>query len=141
MHDIQFESEDTVTPEEKRATLLKLYEEGLLHDENGKLSIENKNRILEAFGFGGYENARDISSLHLAKASEENLALREGEVEPDVYDEHSLHITEHTRFLLSTEFKRSRVKEGLKARFLKHIEEHEKMEKEKKKKKKEEEKV
>jgi hypothetical protein len=33
------------------------------------------------------------------------------------------------------------VKEGLKARFLKHIEEHEKMEKEKKKKKKEEEKV
>ena len=29
-------------------------------DENGKLTAENKARILEAFGFGGFENARDI---------------------------------------------------------------------------------
>lgn len=127
VHDIEFESEETTTPEEKRVTLLKLYEEGLLTDENGKLSAENKNRILEAFGFGGYENARDISTLHIAKASEENLALRSGDVDPDVYDDHALHITEHTRFLLSTEFKRSRVQEGLKQKFLKHIQKHKEM--------------
>ena len=127
VHDIQFETEESTSPEEKRSTLLKLYEEGLLTDENGKLSMENKNRILEAFGFGGYENARDISALHMAKADEENLALRETEVEVDEYDDHALHVNEHIRFLLSAEYKRSRNKENLKERFMKHIETHKKL--------------
>ena len=52
------------------------YEAGLLTDKEGNLTQENKHRILEAFGFGGYENARDISSLHIAKAGEENLTLK-----------------------------------------------------------------
>ena len=70
--DVQFETQEAVTPEEKRATILKLYECGVLTDENGKLSPENKSRVLEAFGFGSYENAQDISALHIAKAGEEN---------------------------------------------------------------------
>ena len=51
-----------------------------------------------------YENARDISALHIAKASEENLDLKSAEFMPDSYDEHGLHITEHIRFLLSFYF-------------------------------------
>ncbi len=127
--DIQFESQEAASPEEKRATLLQLYQAGLLTDENGNLTTENKHRILEAFGFGGYENARDISTLHIAKAGEENLALRQGDVEVDEYDEHGLHITEHTRFLLSAEFKRAKNREDWKKRFLAHIAEHKKSEK------------
>ncbi len=127
VNDLQFESQDASTPEEKRATLLKLYEAGLLTDEEGKLTSENKNRILEAFGFGGYENAKDISALHRGKAVEENLELREGELLPDCYDEHDTHILEHTRFLLSAEFKNSRNKEDWKKKFLTHIEAHKKM--------------
>ncbi|MBO5412472.1 MAG: hypothetical protein J6A38_05290 [Clostridia bacterium] len=122
--DIQFESQESASPEEKRATLLQLYEAGLLTDENGKVSKENKHRILEAFGFGGYENARDISSLHIAKALEENLTLRQEDVGVDEYDDHALHIVEHTRFLLSAEFKRAKNKEEWKKRFLAHIGEH-----------------
>ena len=49
VNDIQFEPIENTTPEERKATLLKLYEAGLLTDENGQLSQENKNRILEAF--------------------------------------------------------------------------------------------
>ncbi len=123
VNDIQFESNQISSPEEKKAVLLQLLEAGLLTDEDGKLSKENKQRILDAFGFGGYENARDISSLHIAKASEENLALLNGEVEVDSYDEHSLHVVEHTRFLLSEEFKK--VKDGqVKARFEAHLQAH-----------------
>ncbi len=129
--DIQFESVEASTPEEKRSVLLKLYEAGLLTDEEGKLTKENKNRILEAFGFGGYENARDISALHIAKASEENLALTEGEVEVDCYDDHDLHVTEHTRFLLSESFKKLGSAES-KERFIAHVAAHKEKKKEEK---------
>ncbi len=129
VNDIQFEANQLSTPEEKKATLLQLYEAGLLTDENGEISKENRHRILEAFGFGGYENARDISALHIAKASEENLEMKQGEVEVDSYDDHELHITEHTRFLLSEEFKKFRNSE-MKKRFEAHVAAHVKRKKE-----------
>ena len=130
VNDIQFEPLENTTPEERKATLLKLYEAGLLTDEKGELSQENKNRILEAFGFGGYENARDISSLHIAKAQEENLSLKTGEVQVDSYDEHELHVTEHIRFLISSEFKKVSDKERAKKYFEAHIAAHKKKKKE-----------
>ena len=125
--DVQFETEEAVTPEQKRATLLQLYEAGVLIGDDGKLSAENKNRILEAFGFGNYENARDISSLHIAKAGEENLDLKTGKVAVDEYDDHALHITEHTRFLLSAEIRKLGEKgEAMKKRYVEHIALHKK---------------
>ncbi len=130
VNDIQFETAETTTPEEKRTMLLKLYEAGLLTDEEGKVSKENKTRILEAFGFNGYENTRDISALHITKASEENLALQKTAVEVDTYDDHALHITEHTRFLLGEEFKKRGNKE-IKERFAAHIRAHEEKKEEK----------
>ncbi len=123
--DIQFEPSEASSPEEKRRVLLELYQAGLLSDENGRVSKENKNRILEAFGFGGYENARDISALHMAKAREENLHLKEEGVAVDSYDDHPLHTVEHTRFLLSEEFKKLGNDE-VKKRFEAHLEEHKK---------------
>ncbi len=123
VNDIQFESNEASTPEEKKAVLLKLYEAGLLADEEGNLSKENKNRILEAFGFGSYENAKDISALHIAKAEEENLSLKSAPVAVDEYDEHALHIVEHTRFLLSEAFKKIK-DEQVKERILAHIRAH-----------------
>ena len=107
--------------------MLNLYEAGLLTNDEGKLTTENKNRILEAFGFGSYENAKDISALHIEKADEENLEMKEVDVAVDEYDDHALHIAEHTRFLLSAEFKKSTKKEELKKRFLLHMEAHKRM--------------
>ena len=124
VNDIQFESNEITSPEEKKSVLLQLYQAGLLSDENGNVTKENKNRILEAFGFGSYENARDISSLHIAKAGEENLQLKEEQADVEEYDDHALHINEHTRFLLSEEFKRVKDKQGVKDRVLAHIKAH-----------------
>ncbi len=121
--DIQFESTAASSPEEKQATLLRLLEAGLLTDEEGKLSKENKQRVLDAFGFGSYENARDISALHVAKAGEENLTMKATEVAVDEYDDHALHSVEHTRFLLSEEFKKIK-DESTRARYLAHLREH-----------------
>ena len=129
VNDIQFESFENFTPEEKKATLLRLYEAGLLTDKDGKLSQENKNRILEAFGFGSYENARDLSALHLAKAREENLELRNTDMQPDGYDDHDLHVSEHVRYLLSAEFKRAKDQAEQKKRFEAHIARHKQLKK------------
>jgi len=126
VNDIQFESQETSTPAEKKATLLRLFEAGVLTNDDGKLTAESKNRILEAFGFGSYENAKDISSLHIAKAGEENLDMKEADMQVDEYDDHDLHVSEHIRFLLSAEFKRSRNKEEIKKRFMAHIKAHKK---------------
>lgn len=130
VNDLQFESQDALSPEAKREQLLRLYEAGLLTDENGNLTTENKNRILEAFGFGCYENAKDISALHMAKALEENLEMKDKDVDIDEYDEHDLHVTEHTRFLLSAEFKNDKNMAILKKRYLAHIAKHKKQLKE-----------
>ena len=127
VNDIQFESNDAATPEEKRETLLRLYQAGLLTDKDGNLTQENKNRILAAFGYGSYENAKDISSLHIAKASEENIEMADGEIEVDSYDDHELHIGEHVRYLLSSEFKNNKKNSTLKGRFEAHIAQHKKM--------------
>ena len=67
--------------------------------------------------------------MHIAKAGEENLEIKEKEVLPDPYDDHALHINEHTRYLLSAEFKRSKNREELKKRFTAHLEAHKKMQK------------
>ena len=136
--DVQFESTDSTSPERKKATLLELFNAGLLCDEDGKLTTENKNRILEAFGFGGYENARDISALHTAKAREENIDMKTVDKEVDEYDDHELHILEHTRFLLSSEYKNMRNADELKARYVAHIQKHKKQKKQMEKEMKEE---
>ncbi|MBR2330500.1 MAG: hypothetical protein IKA40_04570, partial [Clostridia bacterium] len=121
--DIQFETQEAVNSEEKRATLLRLFEAGILTDEDGKITPENKNRILEAFGYGTYENAQDISALHIAKAGEENLEMKSADVAVDEYDEHDLHVIEHTRYLLSSAFKKTKDK-VLKDRITAHIAAH-----------------
>ena len=129
--DISFECEEKETSIDKKETLLKLLEAGLLFDDEGKITMENKNRILEAFGFGTYENSRDISALHIAKAGEENIDLKTKDVAPDCYDDHELHIGEHTRFLLSSEFKTCKNQEKIKQKFIAHIEEHKRLREEK----------
>lgn len=126
--DLVFDAEQTISQEERQETIMKLLNVGLFADENGKISTATKHKILDAFGFGDYENARDISALHIIKAEEENVELMRNSVAVDGYDDHELHIVEHTRFLLSGEYKK-RENSALKERVCEHIAEHEKRKK------------
>lgn len=103
--DVSFTSESVQTPERKKNAVLELLSLGLLADEDGKLSRDTKNKVLETLGYGNLSSAKDISALHIAKAEKENLQLMHGEeVFPEEYDDHELHYAEHVRFLLSEEF-------------------------------------
>lgn len=121
--DIRFVGEVAATPAEKRETLLSLFTAGLLTDENGKVAKEHRNKILDAFGFGDEKNARDISALHVAKASDENVLFLANEVAVEEFDDHALHVNEHTRYLLSSVFEKGD-KNEVKERVLRHLRAH-----------------
>ncbi|MGN0822793.1 MAG: hypothetical protein ACI4NG_03375 [Candidatus Gallimonas sp.] len=118
--DVQFDTEYDRTPEQLREEMLNLLNLGLLKDENGKLSDDTRNKLLEALGYGSFENARDISRLHVKKAERENVLLAQRDVEAATYDDHELHVTEHTRALLSG----GEDTEATRERIMRHLESH-----------------
>ena len=128
--DVVFETDndETDSPSKRRSLIYELYNMGLLADENGKVSDETRERVLDALGFGGLEAARGLSALHANKAAEENLRLCSQEVPADYYDDDEAHISAHTRFLLSDEFKNE---PGQKERFVAHLQAHEAQKREK----------
>ena len=122
--DVVFEADagNANSPSERRSLIYELYRLGLLEDETGRVPVQTKEKILDALGFGGLENARGIASLHTDKAAEENLTLVKEPLSADWFDDDALHIAAHTRFVLSDEFKGAA---DAKERFIAHIKEHE----------------
>lgn len=94
-------NELTETPAQRKNMLLDLYKYGLLNDENGKLSNRNRAKLLEALGYGVWESQQDVTNLHIKRAVKENVELEE--INPREIDDHDVHISEHTKFLLSSE--------------------------------------
>lgn len=93
------EIEDSLSA--RRAMVFDLLNLGLFADENGVISSRTKAKLLEILGFGTWEQSRDADEAHVAKAERENFELRTKDVVPDVYDDHALHIAEHTRIVVS----------------------------------------
>ena len=117
--DVEFDTQYEKTPEQIKEETLALLSSGLLGEE-GALTEEVRLKILDSLGYGSFEAARGISKLHLRKAEKENVRLLSEELEADDYDDHKLHITEHTRALLSG----GEEDEAVKARIAKHIASH-----------------
>ncbi len=124
--DVVFDTESEVayTPAQKKNAVYELIGSGLLTDDDGKLTGRTKSKILEILGFGTMDNVRDIDRLHLIKAENENLTGFKEDVAVDEYDDHAVHIAEHTRFLLSAESAEVRANEKTKERMLAHLRAH-----------------
>lgn len=122
--DVVFDTENeiTTTPAQKKSAVLELFSSGLLSDKDGKLNERTKAKILEIMGFGSLDNANDITSLHISKASKENLEAVYGVPEVEFYDDHDVHVTEHTRFLLSGELDGKNAEH--KNRLIEHLRKH-----------------
>ena len=121
------ESELSYTPAQKKSAVYELIDAGLLTDDTGKLSERTKAKLLEILGFGSIDNTLDIESLHINKADEENLSGFKKPIEVDEYDDHELHIAEHTRFLLSAESEGVRNNPETKENALEHLRAHKTM--------------
>ncbi len=118
------ESELSFTPAQKKSAVYELIGAGLLSDATGKMSERTKAKVLEILGFGSIDNTLDIENLHINKAAEENLSGFKNPIEPDEYDDHKLHVAEHTRFLLSSESEAMRRDENAKKNAVEHLRKH-----------------
>ena len=127
--DVVFDTENELsfTPAQKKSAVYELIAAGILNDDSGKMSERTKAKVLEILGFGSIDNTLDIENLHVNKAEEENISGFKNEVEPDEYDDHDLHIKEHTRFLLSADSESIRKDERRKANILRHLSRHKEM--------------
>lgn len=130
--EIENQTDNLQTMTQRREMVMKLLENGILQEEDGKLSNRMKSKVLEMLGMGIWENAQDVNELHIKKAGGENLKMMKGEdVKVREIDAHDLHINEHVAFMLSEEYEKAvEVNMNLEEKFLKHINQHKKLMKE-----------
>ncbi len=124
--DVVFDTENELsyTPAQKKSMIYDMLNAGLLSDEEGKLSQRTKSKVLELLGFGTLSGGQDITNLHIEKAQRENILLFKENQVVEEFDDHNLHVIEHTRALLTEDFSN---KADAKQRILKHLAEHKKI--------------
>ncbi|MBD5092090.1 MAG: hypothetical protein HDT36_01740 [Clostridiales bacterium] len=111
--------EDTLSA--RRAMVYDLLKLGLFTDNEGRMSDGMKTRLFEILGFGNWEDGRSADEVHRKKALKENLDFENGELTPDVYDDHTLHIAEHIKMCVSSKCNKDR---ALRDRVANHIAMH-----------------
>lgn len=119
------EAEVLSSKSQQKSTIMELLSSGLLADENGKISNSNRIKILQMLGLGFYDGGEDISAMQIKSAQRENMNFMSG-VFDDVeeYDDHEVHIKEHTAFMLSSDGLELKKDKALKEKVLKHIRTH-----------------
>lgn len=122
------QSDNLSSPAQKREMVFRLLENGILENEEGKLTNRMKTKILEMLGMGVWENAQDLNELHIKKAGNENLKMLDGvSCKVMEIDDHKLHINEHIAFMLGQDYENARIKnEKLEEIYLEHIRAHKK---------------
>jgi hypothetical protein len=124
--DVEMDTENGLayTPAQKKSAVYELIGAGILNDDSGKMTKRTKAKLLEILGFGSIDNALDLEGLHVGKAETENISGFEKDVEVDEYDDHEIHVQEHTRYLLSVESEGDRKDPIKKQRAISHIRAH-----------------
>jgi len=115
------ENELLYTARQKKEMVFKLYESGLLADEEGKLRPSIKEKILSLLGYKELDYQKGLARLQEDKAQRENDRLKKEQVDIEEIDDDSIHIDEHIRYVLS---EYTTLKEEQKQRFYTHILQH-----------------
>ncbi len=114
---------------QKRNILLELLDKGIFSDESGRINGEMKLKLLDALGFGLWEDSLDNNALQIQKAKRENIELLAKSISPKVLEihDHKLHINAHIAFMLSKDFEKACTENNdLESLMLNHIKEHQK---------------
>ncbi len=122
--DVYLENENELlyTNRQKKDMIFKLYESGLLQDDEGKLRPATKEKILSLLGYKELDYQKGLSRLHEEKAQKENETLLKEYLDVDYIDDDGVHIDEHIRYLLS---EYSELKQEVKENFTAHVKAHE----------------
>ncbi|MBO7345628.1 MAG: hypothetical protein J6U92_06805 [Clostridia bacterium] len=100
--DVYLENENELlyTNRQKKDMIFKLYESGLLTDDQGNLRPATKEKILSLLGYKDLDYQKGLARLHEEKAQRENEKLINKKVEIDIIDNDDIHIDEHVRYML-----------------------------------------
>ncbi|MBQ2909105.1 MAG: hypothetical protein IJE56_04030, partial [Clostridia bacterium] len=125
--DVVFDTDNELssTPAQKKNAVLEILSTGILAGKDGMLTAHTKAKILDILGYGSLDNVNDLAALHTARAAEENLSFSSRDVTVEEYDDHEIHLNEHTRYLISGEIT-GRDSQKIKERAIKHLREHKK---------------
>lgn len=119
-------NELVLSEDQQRENFLQALQMGLFADDNGVTPREFRQKAIEMMRLGSYTQLMTLSDQQRANAQRENDFLMAGVV-PVVYqyDDHDIHIAEHTRFALQYRFKRFRGQSpALAEEFDRHIADH-----------------
>ena len=109
--------------------VLTLLDKGLFNDpETGKISKETLIKIFEMVELGNWEDYAESIDPHESKAKRENtLMINQKEPIFKEYDDHEIHLKEHTSFLISEECEGEIINNPkLEEIFISHIDKHKK---------------
>ncbi len=106
---------------QKKDMIFKLYESGLIADENGKIRESVKEKILSILGYKDLDYKKGVSRLHEEKAQNENDKIRKIGLSTEEIDDDAIHVDEHTRYILS---EYDELTDEEKERLFSHLKEH-----------------
>jgi hypothetical protein len=121
--DVYLENENELlyTHSQKKDMIFKLYESGLLTDEQGKLRTATKEKILSLLGYKDLDYQKGMARLQEEKAQRENERALKEEIFVEEIDDDLIHVDEHVRYVLS---EYNTLSDQQKERFYMHIKEH-----------------
>lgn len=106
-YDIVLETENELldTPAQRRQTTLLAMNQGLFNNDEGFIDKRTKAKLYKTLNLGTYEEFLDIDQMQIDRAQRENTYLEFGII-PEVadYDDHEIHVEEHNRLRLSTDY-------------------------------------
>jgi hypothetical protein len=94
------------TPAQRKQQAMDIFQAGLFNDpDTGRIDRATRAKILEIFNYGNWEDANNIDQLHINRAMKENLDVQQGyQINVRDFDDHNIHIEEHNKFRLSSEY-------------------------------------
>lgn len=106
-YDVEYltENELLISEEVQKQRFFEAYNLGLFTDSTGRIPERVKLRALEFMKIGNYSEIMNINTLQIQAAGRENVFFENGVV-PEVseFDEHSIHLEEHLRYILQMDF-------------------------------------
>jgi hypothetical protein len=123
--DIVVEKEDALsqTPAQRKSMAIQLMQYGLFKSD---VDSTVRSKFLEIFELGNWEDLDNVDDLHRSRAMRENKNMAQGIWEmPDEIDDHGLHITEHTKYMLDINFEKMKAQAPVIAQmFYEHLNMH-----------------
>lgn len=127
--DVEYTAENALrySQEKQREDFIMVWNMGGFTDENGRVVQSAKDKLWELFHFNDFTSVNKIAQLQKGNAKRENAYLKSGVIPNEIgpFDDSSIHLEEHTEFVLSEDYRLFKKKNPEYAKlFEEHIKRH-----------------